>query len=151
MGLKAEDAKVKIKNDDGNGSFNELAVNFDASVNFGPNLLENTSFGDESPDMIKGLIGASIELTFRVDESASTAVDDLRSAALDQNATGEEIDIEYSPDGNSGTPTEVIKFTAMPDGEDAWGVTASTGDAQERSISLTVSDGNKPTIGSSFT
>jgi len=151
MGLAGKDAKVQIRNQDNNNAWNELAVNFDASINFGPELLENTSFGDESPDMIHGLIGAAIDLTFRKDASPSDAVADLRSAALDQNAADEEIEIEYAPDGNApGGPTEVITFTAMVDGQDGYELTASTGDPQEQSVSLTVSDGEKPQIVNAF-
>lgn len=148
MGLKAEDAKVQIQNSDNNATWSELSVNFDATTTFSPNLLENTSFGDESPDMIKGLIEATSELTFRVDASASSAVADLRSAALDQNAADEEIDIEFSPDGNaSGGPTDVISFTAMPSD---YSISASSGSPQERSVTLEISDGTKPTISSTF-
>jgi len=147
-GLAGEDAKVQIQNTDGNGSWNELAVNFDATTTLSPNLLEDTTFGDESPAMIKGLIGASIDLTFRAEASASSAVADIRDAALDANATNEEIDIEYSPDGNTSSgPTDVIKFTAMPS---EYSVSAATGDPQERTVTLEVSDGSKPTVGSSF-
>jgi hypothetical protein len=148
MGLKAEDAKVQVNNADGSNSWNEVAVNFDATTTFSPNLLENTSFGDESPDRIKGLIDATSELTFRVDATASTAVSDIRDAALDANAADEEIQIEFSPDGNaSGGPTDVIAFTAMPSD---YSISASSGSAQERSVTLELSNGTKPSISSSF-
>jgi hypothetical protein len=148
MGQKGVDAKVQVKNADNNGAWNELEVVYDQTTTFSPQLLENTSFGDESPDQIKGLIEATSELTFRVESSDSAAVADIRSAALDLNASDEEIEIEISPDGNTSSgPTDVIAFTAMPSDYE---VSGSVGSPQERTTTLELSNGVKPQINSTF-
>jgi len=60
----------------------------------------------------------------------------------------EEIQIEISPDGNtSGGPTDVIAFTAMPSDYE---ISGSVGSPQERTTTLEISNGVKPTISSSF-
>ena len=147
-GLKSEDAKVQVNNPDGSGSWNVLDVNFDASVNISPELLDDVTFGDDAEAKIKGLIGASIELTFRTESSPDAAVEDLRDAALDNNARNEEVQVEFSPDGEApGGPTEVIAFTVMLS---EYSLSASSGDSQERSVSGEISDGQKPEIKGSF-
>lgn len=148
MGSKAEDLFVNIKNPDGNNAWNELTVAFDQTTTISPNLLDDTRFGDNASRNTKGLIPATSDLTYRLDSSTAAAVADIRDAALDRNTTDEEIQIEIAPNGQSaggqgGSATTVIAFTAMPSDLEFSG---SSGDAQEESVTLEVSNGTKPTV-----
>jgi len=143
-GLKAEDALIQIKNTDGNATWNELTEAYDVSVEIPPNLLEDTTFSDASPDRITGLIDGTIEISIRATSGTpSSAVSDIRDAALDANTTNEELDVEFAPNGQGGGTTTVVAFTAMPS---SMGFSASTGDSQEETYTLELSDGNAPTV-----
>jgi len=144
MGLKAEDALLQINNPDGNSAWNELTEAYDVSVEIPPNLLDDTTFGDESPDRITGLIDGTIDISIREPSaSPSAVVSDIRDAALDQNAKNEELQVEFAPNGQAGGTTTVVAFTAMPS---SMGFSASSGDAQDETYTLELSDGTKPTV-----
>lgn len=143
MGLKGEDALVQVKNTDGNNTWNELGEAHDVTVTVEPNLLDDTSFGDSADDQIKGLINGSIEIAIRQSSSPSTAAGDVRDAATDANATNENLQVEFAPNGQAGGTITVVAFTAMPSSLE---MTAASDDNQEENYSLEVSDGSKPTI-----
>jgi len=143
MGLKAEDALIQIQNTDGNNAWNELGEAHDVSVSIEPNLLEDTSFGDAAQDQIKGLINGSVEISIRQSSSPSSAAAAVRDEATDANATNENLQVEFAPNGQAGGTITVVAFTAMPSSLE---MSASSGDNQEESYTLEVSDGSKPTI-----
>jgi len=147
-GLKAEDAFLNVKNTDGNNSWTELADAYDVSVSVSPNLLDDTTFSNDAPAQIKGLIDGSIDISIRATGSPSSIVQDIRDAATDANATNESLDVEFAPNGQSaggqgGSSTTVVAFTAMPSDLT---MSASSGSEQDESYTLEVSDGNKPTV-----
>lgn len=143
MGLKGEDALVQVQNTDGNNSWNELGEAHDVTVTIEPDLLDDTSFSDSAEDQIKGLINGSIDIAIRQSSSPSNAAADVRDAATDANATNENLQVEFAPNGQAGGTITVVSFTAMPSSLE---MTASSGDNQEESYTLEVSDGSKPTI-----
>lgn len=141
MGLKAEDALLQVNGN--SGSWNEVSDAYDTTVSVSPNMLEDTAFGNDAPARIKGLIDGNIEISVRVSDSPSTAVQDLRDAATDANVKNESLDVEFAPDGQAGATTTVVAFTAQPS---ELSFSASSGSAQEETYTLEVEDGSKPTV-----
>jgi len=144
MGLKSEDALLQINNPDGNASWNEVTNAYDTTVTVPKNLLEDTTYGDDSPARIAGLIDGTIEVTVRATSGTpSNAVQDLRDAATDANTKNEAVQVEFAPNGQAGSGDTKVSFTAQPS---ELSFSASSGSAQEESYTLELEDGTKPVV-----
>lgn len=136
-----KDAKAQVNGTSGGFTVLSLARSVDFSIE--PNLLETTSFGDDSPSRTPGLVGASISFEFLLDDTDPDAQTDLEDSALN----GTEVDVEYSPDRNASTLT-VYDFTVLVSSYSA-GTEVDSENAV--SVDAEISDGTTPSVSASFT
>lgn len=144
MSLAGREAKIQVKGT--SGSFNEIAISQEASIELTRDLYDTTSFGQDGMERgAEGPLDTSIDATIFTQASQPTGVTDLRDSALN----GTEIDVEFSPDGNTSTgPTDVFAFKAKVSSYTP--SDASVGSEQTTSATIENSDGTKVSISGTF-
>ena len=96
-----------FKMDDTGGTLRDISAYCDeVSIKRENSTAETTTFGDSARDYLGGLMDATISVSGKWDDAATTGVDVVVGADLNAVATRS---IEYGP---SGTTTGRIKYTA---------------------------------------